>query len=77
MEDDDGNVVRISFIGYTRACCGTYHKKEEGYWELVKFRVEKFLAEESNGLKEYLHSMDLISNVENDDRNVGQMNDKH
>ncbi len=63
MQDNDGHVVRISFIGYTRACCGNQHEKEQLYGIRLKEDVKRFMEEESDHLKIYLRSVNFTRNV--------------
>ncbi len=55
MQDNDDNVVRTSFISYTRASCGNQHENEKIYDIRLKKDVNSYMEEESDGLK-------LISN---------------
>ncbi len=70
VEDDDGNVVCISFIGYTRACCGTQHEKEKSYGTFMKDMIQHHFDKESDQVKWYLDSMkatSIVADVENID----------
>ena len=63
LEDDEGNIVRISFIKYTHACCGTQHEKENSYVTKVKDMMQRHFDKESDRMKWYLSlikGMDVI-----------------
>ncbi len=73
LEDEDGNIVRISFIRYTRACCGTQHEKEKSYGTYVKDVMQRYLEEESARVKKYLDSIKatyVVADVEKIHRRI-------
>ncbi len=57
MQDNDGNVVRTSFIGYSRASCGNQHENEKIYDIRLKKDVKGYMEEDSDSFNIYLQSV--------------------
>ncbi len=70
MQDNDGNVVTISFNGYTCACCSNQDEKEQSYGVRLKEDVKRFMEKETDRLKIYFRSVNSTSEVDVESRKI-------